>query len=132
MQIVIDDEKIIDLLETEWGYEGIRKDVRRLLIKNGIPLSKALKQDPKTGHWIDKGSGQILTTYQIYLILLGSLVEHNDVGMLKLMLAELYKRAEREEKQIPKSPCDACKYNPPGSGDGKPCSMCPAEGRGEE
>ncbi len=40
MQIVIDDEKIIDLLETEWGYEGIREDVRRLLIENGKPLPK--------------------------------------------------------------------------------------------
>ena len=24
------------------------------------------------------------------------------------------------------SPCDVCKYNPPSSGDGKPCLMCPA------
>ncbi len=40
MQIVIDDEKIIDLLETEWGYEGIREDVRRLLIENGKQLPK--------------------------------------------------------------------------------------------
>lgn len=40
MQIVIDDKKIIDLLETEWGYEGIREDVRRLLIENGTPLPK--------------------------------------------------------------------------------------------
>ena len=24
------------------------------------------------------------------------------------------------------SPCDVCRYNPPSSGDGKPCSMCPA------
>lgn len=40
MQIVIDDEKIIDLLETEWGYVGIREDVRRLLIENGTPLPK--------------------------------------------------------------------------------------------
>ena len=30
-------------------------------------------------------------------------------------------------EQEPKSPCDLCKYNPPGSGDGKPCTMCPAE-----
>lgn len=37
MQIVIDDKKIIDLLETEWGYEGIREYVRRLLIENGTP-----------------------------------------------------------------------------------------------
>lgn len=24
------------------------------------------------------------------------------------------------------SPCDFCKYNPPSSCDGKPCTMCPA------
>ena len=24
------------------------------------------------------------------------------------------------------TPCDLCRYNPPSSGDGKPCSMCPA------
>ena len=24
------------------------------------------------------------------------------------------------------SPCDLCQYNPPSSGDGKPCCMCPA------
>lgn len=24
------------------------------------------------------------------------------------------------------SPCDSCAYNPPSSGDVKPCSMCPA------
>lgn len=27
----------------------------------------------------------------------------------------------------PISPCNVCRYNPPGSGDGKPCSMCPAQ-----
>lgn len=25
-----------------------------------------------------------------------------------------------------KSPCDLCRYNPPSSCDGKPCTMCPA------
>jgi len=24
------------------------------------------------------------------------------------------------------SPCDLCMYDPPSSGDGKPCTMCPA------
>lgn len=33
--------------------------------------------------------------------------------------------------QEPKSPCDLCRYNPPSSGDGKPCTMCPSEGRAE-
>ena len=35
-------------------------------------------------------------------------------------------------EQEPKSPCDLCKYNPPGSGDGKPCTMCPAESEDKE
>ena len=30
-------------------------------------------------------------------------------------------------EQEPISPCDVCRYNPPSSGDGKPCTMCPAE-----
>lgn len=30
------------------------------------------------------------------------------------------------------SPCDLCLYNPPSSGDGKPCSMCPACSGGDE
>lgn len=25
-------------------------------------------------------------------------------------------------------PCDVCRYNPPSSRDGKPCTMCPAQG----
>ena len=40
MQIVIEEEKIIDLLETEWGYEGIREDISRVLRENGTPLPK--------------------------------------------------------------------------------------------
>lgn len=32
-------------------------------------------------------------------------------------------------EQDPKSPCDLCRYNPPSSTDGKPCTMCPAAGR---
>ena len=34
-------------------------------------------------------------------------------------------------EQEPKSPCDLCRYNPPSSADGKPCTMCPAEGSEE-
>ena len=26
-------------------------------------------------------------------------------------------------------PCDYCRFSPPSSGDGKPCTMCPAEKR---
>ena len=38
-----------------------------------------------------------LTTYQIYLILLGYLGKHDDAEKLKPLLTELYKRAESEE-----------------------------------
>ena len=31
----------------------------------------------------------------------------------------------------PLTPCDACRYNPPSSCDGKPCTMCPASGKPE-
>ena len=31
-----------------------------------------------------------------------------------------------------KTPCDLCIYHPPGSGDGKPCTMCPAVGKDVE
>ena len=27
------------------------------------------------------------------------------------------------------TPCDVCRHNPPSSMDGKPCCICPAEGR---
>lgn len=30
------------------------------------------------------------------------------------------------------SPCDVCAYSPPSSGDGKPCSMCPAVKKEED
>ena len=35
-------------------------------------------------------------------------------------------------KALGQTPCDLCMYDPPSSGDGKPCSMCPACGRSEE
>lgn len=31
-----------------------------------------------------------------------------------------------------KTPCDLCKFNPPSSMDGKPCTMCVADGRNED
>lgn len=41
-----------------------------------------------------------LTTYQIYLILLGYLAErHDNTEMLKSMLVELYRRADKSENK---------------------------------
>ena len=33
---------------------------------------------------------------------------------------------DKKRHNEPKTPCDLCLYNPPSSGDGKPCTMCPA------
>lgn len=40
---------------------------------------------------------------------------------------EALNEAIKMVEQEPKSPCDVCRYNPPSSGDGKPCTMCPAQ-----
>lgn len=39
---------------------------------------------------------------------------------------------ETAEDVVPKSeltPCDCCKFNPPSSTDGKPCTLCPAQAK---
>lgn len=41
-----------------------------------------------------------LTTYQIYLTLLGYLTEHDDSAIVEPMLIELYKRAENEKERM--------------------------------
>ena len=38
MRLIIDTELIKDLLEFEWGYEGIRDDLDRLFRENGTPI----------------------------------------------------------------------------------------------
>lgn len=45
----------------------------------------------------------------------------------ELTIQEICERLERTENRLKfMSPCDLCGYNPPSSGDGKPCSFCPA------
>lgn len=40
---------------------------------------------------------------------------------------ELGEKTTDDGTPIPqKSPCDLCKFNPPSSTDGKPCTICPA------
>lgn len=44
--------------------------------------------------------------------------------------------SEKKCKEIQKAlelsnPCDLCRYAPASSGDGKPCTMCPAERKEE-
>ena len=37
----------------------------------------------------------------------------------------LYNAGYRKQREL--TLCDVCKFNPPSSGDGKPCCMCPAQ-----
>lgn len=39
--------------------------------------------------------------------------------------AEMWNRRTQPENE-PLTPCDLCLFDPPSSGDGKPCTMCPA------
>lgn len=41
---------------------------------------------------------------------------------VKILVERFGKNGNREEK----TPCSNCTYDPPSSGDGKPCTMCPA------
>ena len=50
--------------------------------------------------------------------------EELTVSELCTRLREAEARAEKKIKQL--TPCDRCAYDPPSSGDGKPCSFCPA------
>lgn len=40
MKVVIDEEKLMDLIEIQWGYEGIREDVQRVLRENSVPYEE--------------------------------------------------------------------------------------------
>lgn len=42
------------------------------------------------------------------------------------------KAIEAWNRRTANTPCDLCRFNPPSSGDGKPCTMCVAEGRAED
>ena len=41
------------------------------------------------------------------------------------------RRAIKEAPAANLTPCDVCAYNPPSSGDGKPCTICPAMAKGD-
>ena len=42
---------------------------------------------------------------------------------------DLYNAGYRKQSDL--TPCDVCRFNPPSSGDGKPCTVCPAQKKGE-
>ena len=46
--------------------------------------------------------------------------------IVKIQIAgHLYEQGYRKQSEL--TPCDVCKFNPPSSTDGKPCSVCPAQ-----
>ena len=59
MKRIIDTELIKELLETEWGYEGIRDDLDNLFLKNGTPIDNATVCDieRQTGEWKNTDEG---------------------------------------------------------------------------
>ena len=47
-----------------------------------------------------------------------------------LVAKDVWRDAKKAlEEQGARTPCDLCRYNPPSSCDGKPCSYCTAEGK---
>ena len=64
--------------------------------------------------------------------------KNEDIARRAIELADYYLiKADNQAKQIRNlearyaraTPCDMCRFNPPSSGDGKPCTLCPAERR---
>lgn len=51
MKVVIDEEKLMDLLETQWGYEGIREDVQRVLRENSVPYEPDARIERIANHY---------------------------------------------------------------------------------
>ena len=52
---------------------------------------------------------------------------HNEELTIREICERLERAETRAEKKIKQlTPCDRCAYDPPSSGDGKPCSFCPA------
>jgi Lar family restriction alleviation protein len=49
-----------------------------------------------------------------------------------LMFKSKEEAIEAWNRRAVDTPCDLCRFNPPSSGDGKPCTMCVAEGRAED
>lgn len=59
--------------------------------------------------------------------LLGELIRTNGYGTLNAVANHLYNAGYRKKSEL--TPCDLCEFNPMSSGDGKPCSICPAKAK---
>lgn len=59
--------------------------------------------------------------------LLDELIRTNGYGTLNAVANHLYNAGYRKQSEL--TPCDLCEFNHPSSGDGKPCSICPAQAK---
>lgn len=58
----------------------------------------------------------------------GQDIKKSELVVLGLKIARKY---VNKTPTVEATPCTFCIYNPPSSGDGKPCTMCPAVAKGE-
>lgn len=54
MKLIIDTEVIKDLVENEWGYEGIRDDLDEIFEKHGTPLDNLIAEIDEQYKWLLK------------------------------------------------------------------------------
>lgn len=67
------------------------------------------------------------TYYEAMLKARGTLGSMNE-GAPKWYAKHFYEAGYRKQSEL--TPCDVCKFNPPTSGDNKPCFICPAQAKG--
>ena len=53
---------------------------------------------------------------------------HENRCLYQDIACSLYNAGYRKQSEL--TPCDVCKFNPPTSGDNKPCLICPAQMKG--
>lgn len=102
-------------------YEEIAKNVAKKALDDILYQGKSIRE------WV-----KIIMEQEPRKITLEDVKEYCKPRCLTIidneLLYELTHPKIKTLEQEPKSPCDLCRYNPPSSADGKPCTMCPAEG----
>lgn len=69
--------------------------------------------------------------YEMYGVSYNSQVLYEYTAQDALSAYMEWSEKQKDSKQEKTSPCSVCRFNPPSFGDGKPCTMCPAEGSEE-
>lgn len=58
-------------------------------------------------------------------------VDQKQASIMLNTIQKVFPQIVNDEPTIEAEPCTFCAYNPPSSGDGKPCTVCPAVAKGE-